>query len=367
MKIIYLIPESGYSTDLRSDTLWGMLCWGIRHLYGGKELGNFIDRANRGQPDFVISSSFPFKQHGTERIRFFPNPLILPPENDASKFENPLLESRARKALKEVEFLGLEDFEAALHGKMTSEDLLVRIRAAMELKNMAYRENIEYFPSGQTIRRTAPERRPQSQTHNTIDRLKGGTLNIDDAEGQPSGQLFHAEEIFWVDSDNESDATRPNTGIFFLADGPNIEKIEPILSFFRDFGFGADRTAGKGFFDFEIEDFTLPEPPDEESNAVLNLSLFHPTLAEITELENSDSCLQYLLEKREGFVGGYREGRRKQPRIYFKEGSVFARPAGKKSRHMGCINEQSFEETQNPGHKVWENGFAFMVNLNWKK
>lgn len=360
MKIIYLIPQGGYVTDLRSDTLWGMLCWGVRYLWGGPELEKFIKRAASNQPEFVITSTFPFKQHGTERIPFFPNPLLLPPSVPETVVNNTLSEVRARKELKDVEWLGLEDFEAALYGKLSSEDLLVRIRAARELREMAQNDGTEHIPFGQTVRLTAPERKVFSQTHNTIDRLQGGTLTKLDDNGDPAGQLFHADEIFWRDPDDETNET--NTGLFFLADGPDLSKIEPILNLFRHLGFGADRTSGKGFFDFEISDFTNPEPPATETNALLNLSLFHPTRDELISLNG----LQYMLEKREGYVGS-RELRRKQPRFYFKEGSVFTRPDNYKGRHMGCIREQEFEEKTKPPHGVWENGFAFMINLNWKK
>lgn len=363
MKIIYLIPEGGYATELRSDTLWGMLCWGIRHLWGEAELEKFIERASLGRPDFIISSAFPYKQHGTERIPFFPNPLLIAPEPSEADVKKALPEARARKELKEVEWLNLDDFEQLLQGNLTSAHLLDRIRAIAEVKAEVQKDNDEYIPSGQTVRRTPPELKSHSQTHNTIDRLRGGTLNIEDNEGNPAGQLFHAPENYWHDPDNDITASQANTGLFFLADGPDLSKIAPVLQLFRHWGFGADRTSGKGFFNFEITDFNMPEPAPADANAWLNLSLFHPTREQLTELETANACLQYRLEKREGYVGGYRQRRQKQPRLYFSEGAVFARLPGHSGQHFGCIREQEFPDMP---HKVWENGFAFMVNLNWK-
>jgi CRISPR-associated protein Csm4 len=368
MKIIYLIPLGGYSTVLRSDTLWGMLCWGIRHLWGNETLDAFIDKAAAGQPEFVVSSAFPFKQHGRERIPFFPNPFKIAPDATPEEEETMLDIHRLRKKFKNIEWLSLEDFEAALKGELTAKTLLDRLRVENRIKKEADKEGFEFYPSGQTVRRTPPELEPNSLTHNTIDRLRGGTLDLpaldsDDPE-RTAGQLFHAEEFFWRDIHDETNLT-PNTGLFFLAHG-DTAKLEPILNLFRHWGFGADRTTGKGFFDFEIENFHLDEPKAGDSNALYNLSLYHPTLNELRAFEKSEGCLQYLLERREGYVGGYRERRQKQPRLYFKEGSVFLRPEGFTGRSMGCIRQQEeFIASKSLPHKVWDNGFGLMLNLKW--
>lgn len=372
MKIIYLVPRSGYVTDLRSDTLWGSLCWGIRYLWGADELKAFLERCAAGKPDFVISSTFPFKQHGTERVPFFPNPLVLAPDMPTDRA--PLVEDyRLRKDLKKVSLLNFDDFKAALHGELSVAELLRRLAEIAKEKKLQGRN---YVPTGPVVERTAPKRHDHSMTHNTIDRLRGGTLTVADGDGDPAGQLFHAEDIWWTDPDNESDEALPNTGLYFLADG-DISKLKPVLELLRHWGIGADRTAGKGAFDFDIQDFTekisILEPPAAASNALLNLSLFRPTEAELAALEQADGCLQYLLERREGYVGGHRQMHRKEARMYFREGSVFARPDGQTARHMGGIQQQVFPEKDSQGkelpqppHDVWDNGFGFMVNLNWK-
>ncbi len=373
MKIIYLIPRSGYVTDLRSDTLWGSLCWGIRYLWDADELKAFLDRCAEGKPDFVISSAFPFKQHGTERVPFFPNPFVLPQieENDRSKVRDAY---RLRKDLKKISLLSFDDFKAALHGELTASDLFIRLKDELVRKRKAKEDDIEYAPSNHSIERTAPKRHDYSMTHNTIDRLRGGTLTVADGDGDPAGQLFHAEDIWWTDPNNESDDAIPNTGLYFLAQG-DISKLEPVLRLLRHWGIGADRTAGKGAFDFDIQDFTEKlktlEPPANAANALLNLSLFRPSKQELEDLEKADGCWQYLLERREGYVGGHQQKHRKEARMYFREGSVFARPDEQKTRHMGNIQKQVFPKDPDlpppPPHDVWDNGFGFMVNLNWKK
>lgn len=374
MKIIYLIPRSGYVTDLRSDTLWGSICWGIRYLWGEEELTEFLLRCERGNPDFVITSAFPFKQHGTERIPFFPNPLVL---HDTGNGEQARDDYRLHKALKKINFLNYDDFKAALHGELTASDLFKRLVDELARKKRAKEDDTEYVPSAQTVERTAPKRHDHSMTHNTIDRLRGGTLTVTDGDGNEAGQLFHADDIWWTDPDNESDEALPNTGLYFLADG-DTSKFEPVLNLLRHWGIGADRTAGKGAFDFSIQDFTEEvknlEPSAEAANALVNLSLFRPTEQELADLEQADGCWQYLLERREGYVGGHRERHRKEARMYFREGAVFARPDGQQARFMGGIQQQVFpkkdsqgKDLPQPPHKVWDNGFGFMVNLNWKK
>jgi CRISPR-associated protein Csm4 len=363
MNIIYLIPRSGYVTDLRSDTLWGSICWGVRYLWGEPELTAFLDRCAAGNPDFVISSTYPFKQHNKARIPFFPNPLVLPPDFSAKTAPADARDAyRLRKKLKKVSLLNYDDFKSALHGTLTAADLLKRLTKESERKKQADKDDIEYVPLPQTVEQTAPKRHDNSMTHNTIDRLRGGTLTVVDNGNNEAGQLFHAEDTWWTDPDNESDDAIPNAGLYFLAEG-DISKLTPILELLRHLGIGADRTTGKGAFDFDIQPFEMPEPPAGQSNAVLNLSLLRPTETELKNWETIGGCWQYQLEQRGGFVGGYREPRPKTARMYFREGSVFVRPDGLSTRHMGCIHAHEFAGL----HPVWDNGFGFMVNLNWKK
>lgn len=365
MKIIYLIPQSGYVTELRSDTLWGTLCWAIRHLWGQSELEAFLERCAAGKPDFVITSAFPFKQYGKERMPFFPNPFVLASEPGGTEREKVRDAYRLRKKLKNVAWLNLDDFRAALHGELSVTDLLERLRTEYYRK-LNVEEGQEYVPLPRTVEQTAPERRDFSMTHNTIDRLRGGTFTIrqilDDGEVEEAGQLFHADDIWWADPYNDADDGSPNTGLYFLVDG-DTAKLEAILRLLRHWGIGADRSTGKGAFDFLMEEFNMPEPSESDSNALLNLSLFRPTIHELRAFEQSGGCLQYLLEQREGYVGGYQSKIPKPARMYFQEGSVFKRPQAHKSRYMGGVYAHDFAELP---HQVWDNGFGFMVNLNWK-
>lgn len=371
MNVIYLQPLSGYATPLRSDTLWGMLCWGIRHLWGEQELVQFLDACKAGQPPFVISSAFPYKQYKDEEpVLFFRNPLHFP-EVTEQELEPAMENAHLRKVYKEkFAYVNGEDFGKILKGELKAGNLCDRLREIVkaeealeaEAKKSGKRKK-ERTPSREEIRQTAPRFEDFSMTHNTIDRLRGGTLNLpDETTGEPKGQLFHSPEIYWSDpfSEEKSPST---TGIFFLADGKDMSKLESVLRLFRHWGFGADRSSGKGFFDFNIqENFALPQPAAPD--AMLNLSLFRPSKSELNVIDgfpHEDERFQYRIELRQGYLGHYRVERQKTAHRYFTEGSVFPSIPLREQRWLGGLVKQ-FDTP----HEVWDNGFGFMVNLKWQ-
>lgn len=369
MKIIYLKPLSGYATPLRSDTLWGLLCWGIRHLWGdeGKEgLTAFLDACIKSNPPFVVSSTFPCKRYNKGWIPFFPNPLPFPDGHDED-IADAVINAKLRKKYKKAfSYVNLDDFTNILQGSLTSKQLHQRLRDIHDeeerLKNAGKSKHDR--PITQTeINQTAPRDEDFSMTHNTIDRLRGGTLNLPvsgGAEGEMAGQLFHSDEYYWSDkyADPHQDS---NTGIFFLADGPDTSKLEAVLRLYRHWGFGADRTSGKGFFEAEIHDFDLPKPAD--ADAMLNLSLFRPKPEELIAIDShpaDDPRFRYRIELREGWVGGDGIYQPKTPHRYFTEGSVFPLIPELKERHLGYLVPQ-FDKP----HPVYDNGFGFMLHLKW--
>lgn len=372
MKIIYLKPLSGYATPLRSDTLWGLLCWGIRHLWGEEELEDFIKKCNDGKPPFVVSSTFPCKKYGEHWIPFFPNPLPFPDEREED-IAKALTNAEFRKKYKKAfDYVNLNDFTKILNGEPVAVELLKRLRDTHEEKERLKEEakrmrkpKEERVITPAEVKQTAPRLEDFHMTHNTIDRLRGGTLNLPvdgGAQDEVAGQLFHSPEHYWTDkyTDPHQDS---NTGIFFLADGPDTSKLEAVLRLYRHWGFGADRTSGKGFFETEIHDFDLPKPAD--ANAMLNLSLFRPTPSELNAIDGfadtADAPFRYRIELREGWVGGDGIYLPKTPHRYFTEGSVFPLIPELKERHLGNLVKQQFEKP----HPVYDNGFGFMLHLKW--
>jgi CRISPR type III-A-associated RAMP protein Csm4 len=312
----------------------------------------------------VVSSTFPYKQYGKDRIPFFPNPLPFPDERIEGKDEALINAELRKKYKKAFSYVNLDDFSGILKGSLTAKDLRKRLRDIYdEEERRTGKPKDERRITPQEIEQTAPRLEDFSMTHNTINRLRGGTLDLPvdgGAPGETAGQLFHSPEYYWTDkyADPNQDA---NTGIFFLAAGPDTGKLEAVLRLFRHWGFGADRTSGKGFFDADMQNFTLPYPTD--ANAMLNLSLFRPTGEELTALDSHDAAdkrFHYRIELREGWVGADGFYLPKKPHRYFTEGSVFPLLPLPEYRHLGALVHQ-FDKP----HPVYDNGFGFMIPLKW--
>lgn len=56
---ITLRPLSALGTPLAGDTLFGQLCWTLRHLHGNERLNALLDGYTRGQPFAVLSDALP--------------------------------------------------------------------------------------------------------------------------------------------------------------------------------------------------------------------------------------------------------------------------------------------------------------------
>ena len=234
MKIVYLTPESNIRTILRSDTLWGTICWGIRYIYGNKALKDFIESYINSKPEFIISSTFPFCKQEDSITEFFPRPLIpltFSNDNDYQKREEKIIKAKERKKLKSIKYLPKDDFIKIIIGQFSLLEVLDQlVQKGTEIKT----------PSLKSI----------SMTHNTIDRLKNGTLELNGV-----GQLFHSEDLFFTPSDEFS------SGLYFLAEG-DTTKLDAVLRLFTHIGLGGDRNIGKGYYTYDIKDYNLIEPSE---------------------------------------------------------------------------------------------------------
>jgi len=340
---IYLQPQNGYKTQLRSDTLWGMLCWAIRNVYGKQKLEDFIaayEPNNENVDTYALSSCFPYIQTGETKTHFFPIPK-LPPKHrklEAKTFEDCVTEMNGRKDEKKRIYLTQTDFEAVLKTGELPQPKPPQKDGGQPLKQ----PKIEAFPI----------------TRNTIDRIRGGTFQ---AEG--GGQLFHVDE-YHIQSKNEQENIKH--GLFFLAKG-NIDLLRGALNYLQHTGLGGDRTVGKGWFKIHIEDFILNEP--KTANACTTLSLYHPNEAEINDIETGDDrVLNYKLEMRAGRLGflNYKQVM-KNAIMMFEEGSVFPVENFDPNKQYGQNPIVLKKNTQhNPGlqHDVSHYGIGFMVKMN---
>lgn len=54
-----LAPKTAFATPLMGDTLFGQLCWAIRHGWGEARLTQLLDGYTAGRPFLVVSDAFP--------------------------------------------------------------------------------------------------------------------------------------------------------------------------------------------------------------------------------------------------------------------------------------------------------------------
>lgn len=69
----HIRPLSAFGSELKGDTLFGQLCWAIRHRVGVEALGGLLRDYTRGQPFLVVADAFP--------SGYLPRPELPPPVN----------------------------------------------------------------------------------------------------------------------------------------------------------------------------------------------------------------------------------------------------------------------------------------------
>lgn len=316
---VYLEPLAGYRTDMRSDTLWCALCWAIRLIHGNEQLEKVLKAYTEedSSSPFYISSAFPYKGNGSKRVHYFPIPYGF---NDGQDKEQPLnlkagkKRMRQRKVGKKKVWINKQQLEQLINGKV-------------------WVNNLDNAPTAKSI----------AITHNTIDRLTGSTLTLNDR-----GQLYHVSERYLETDKGEA------TGLFFLVKG-NMELLEAPLRYLQHVGIGGDRSTGKGRFKINWKKFNLKEP--KKANALYTLSLYCATQKELEGMNGTN--FNYQLEKRSGFSGLLHQPRYpKKPLVVFKEGSVF--PLAHQEQQIYGKNTIVCEQDN---YKVQQYGYGFMIKM----
>jgi CRISPR-associated protein Csm4 len=366
--IFYLKPSGNFKTPLRSDTLWGQLCWAIRMLYGETELNEMLtayeegDESAQKEKCFFISSAFPFLQKNREKpVLFFPKPLQPVPsteELNVKSFPEAILKLRKQKKQKKKE---LQEQGLFHYTTTNKEATLFNLKAP----------KTDVFP----------------MTHTSINRLTGSALVLyrekNDATATPVvninlekmddfeelGQLYHTDDRALVLLDQHGKPQKNvETGFFFLAKGSDesIKKIKACLRFLSHFGMGGDRTIGKGRFEYleKLEDaITIPEA--EDANALMNLSLYRPTASELKTLEKTTDhrTLNYRTVVRKGKGTLWQRSLpQKRTLMMFEESSVFPITEPEKTVY-GKIEQVGKHEA---GFTIRHYGHAFMLKIKIK-
>lgn len=213
-----LVPESPWRTPWQADTLSGLLCWTCARTEGDDVLRRkLIEPALAGRPPFVLSDAFPGNR--------LPLPvavrtLDVPPD--------------LRKPLKRARWLLPESFRQLQTGAVPGTGEMLRDAGTLEY----------------------------TQLRNTIGRASNTTSN--------GGGLFPTEESVL------KKGIRHLT-VYARIAPESLVLFERLLRELTQWGFGSDRSAGKGQFRLggEIELAPeLDEPADTDS--CVSLSTFQP-------------------------------------------------------------------------------------------
>ena len=283
---IYLKPKGSLASEIHSDTLFGALCWAIRHLYGKDRLESLL-KAFAEDPKFILSSAFPCLFHDGEKVRCYPKPLLsdltseqverLAWVNPAEARRDPLANKRAvvevvekAKRLKATAYISERLFSEIVNRRMDTEGLFKRLvkRGVTEhdiegignvLITTGERKKIDPDAEWDAFWREADVQR------NEIDRVAGSPIE---------GRLFFTRETVFA---------RGVAGLWFVLWTPDLDFMKPLLRYLEDTGIGGERTVGKGHFAIpleEIQEIALPHA-DKETNAFVTLSRYIPADGEV--------------------------------------------------------------------------------------
>ncbi len=215
-----LKPLSPFATNLKGDTLFGQLCWAVRHRYGEEFLQQCLTGYTDNKPFAVVSDAFP--------QGYWPLPKL------PGVFYHNIAEAD-RKAVKKRAWLP----DSALQHPLSGWLQLAKTNADVSAD------------SG-----NLSEKHPQ--THNSINRQTGTT-----GEG---GFAPYSVEQQWYQPGFLWD-------MFVLLDETRLtaDQLKQALSDIGLFGYGKDASIGAG--KFSIETFkACPLPEQANANACLTLA-----------------------------------------------------------------------------------------------
>jgi CRISPR-associated protein Csm4 len=218
--------HSWTASEWQADTIFGHLCWGMRYLYGEKELKDFLNLYEIGAPPLLVSNGFPGD--------LLPKPSLPPMPAD---YTISLGEQRqlfdSHKNVKKIECLTPEEFARALNGEIPSQFL-----------------NTEVGSESHQIKRITLK--------NQIDRLTNTTGG--------EGQLFPFEEFHW---DTVSIYLRVGDGF--------VDKAHSLFDYLAKVGYGKRKSVGYG----QIESYSFKQfdgfPATSNANGFVTLSNFVPS------------------------------------------------------------------------------------------
>ncbi len=272
-------PRGSYASELRSDTLFGAVCWALADLRL-TDLRVLLSEFNT-TPRFAFSSVFPILRKDGAEVRFFPMPLIpqLRAEQvDRLSRELPVARTNAKQAkvdavtrakrLMKATFVSEKLFTDIVHGETDVERLWRRFRGSAGDKA----DDVETVGNAlitQGERETiSPETRLpifaqlSDVQRNQIDRVAGATVE---------GLLFYEQQTFLHSE---------IAGLWCLARTDVPDWIAAAFRYLADTGIGGRRTSGRGNFDIEIKPGGVIPDAGKDANAFVVLSRYLPAAGE---------------------------------------------------------------------------------------
>jgi len=355
MKVVYLEPKSSFIGErikssfigerIHSDTLFGAICWGIRQVYDKETLEDILRKFKKGEPPFLLSSTYPHINKNGRKTHFLPKLITKPlrKEIDSKKTLEVL------KRFKNFTLLPEELFNKCINGELSDENFFEGVKIEKLPYIMAYTlDEKEYVQSGSVLIESGSRQYILKTTdvqRNAINRLTNST----------EGKLFYDTETF----------LSQNVGLYFLMKtfDNNENIIKGALNFLQDRGIGGDISTGKGCFKISpISDFNGINEPDN-ADAYTTLSLYYPTSNEISYFKEQEDRLWCSIVRRRGkiesaFVSV--ENIWKDSVRMFSEGSTF--PIINDHEIYGCnpiIKQRPFD--------VQQYGYAFSIKMKRNK
>lgn len=258
-----------------ADTLWGIVCWGIKYFEGEKVLAEFLKAYQENEPPLILSAPFP---HG-----FLPVPKLTPViKSSMGRDEYSMI-----KKIKKLHFLPAEIF-------------LQKQAIDMNLLHNHAKKLVEH--EGKSEKKG--KMRIIGRVHNIIDRL----TNTVKENG-----LYEKVE-YWYDGESRFD--------IYVLSNFNSDRIKTLFSNAFKLGYGADSSLGKGVLELvSVEtDIQFPEFSDGENVRAMSLAPFIPSSTD--SLEN----IYYSLKTKYGKLGGeyaIKGNPFKKPLLMYDTGTTF--------------------------------------------
>lgn len=197
-------PVSAFATPMLGDTLFGQLCWALRHREGAQALTQQLEAYTQGHPFVVLSDAMP--------SGFFPRPQV-----PLFTLSTEQADAAQRKAIKKQQWMALETLNIPMSQWLNPVVKNDKSKDASDSKNLAKAVQ-------------------QLHIHNTINRQTGTT-----GQGVFSpyavAQTWYCENVL-MDMYCVLDESRCS-----------IEQLHQYLKDIGQTGFGKDASVGLGRFD----------------------------------------------------------------------------------------------------------------------